>query len=82
VNLEIPDDVVRSVRMSPDELRIEFAVFLFQQDRFTLGQAARFAGMSSPDFQHHLGHRKISLHYGVEDLIEDVKTLEEFDRST
>jgi len=82
VNLEIPDSIMRSFRMSPDELRVEFAVFLFQREKFTLGQAARFAGMNSPDFQHLLGRRKIPLHYNVEDLLEDVETLEELDGNT
>lgn len=81
MNLEIPDDIVRAARMTAEELRVEIAVMLFEKDKLTLGQAARFAGMSSPDFQHLLGRRKIPLHYGVQELLEDVKTLEELDRN-
>jgi predicted HTH domain antitoxin len=82
VNLEIPDNVLRATKMSPEELRVEIAVMLFEKEKLTLGQAARFASMSPPDFQHLLGRRKISLHYGVEELLEDAETLEALARNT
>jgi len=58
-------------------LRVEIAVLLFKEDKLTLGQAARFAGMPQPHFQHLLGRRKIPLHYGVEELEEDLRTIRE-----
>jgi predicted HTH domain antitoxin len=42
-----------------------------------LGQAARFAGIAQPSFQHLLGRRKIALHYGLAELAEDLKTIDE-----
>ncbi len=75
MSLVIPDEIVRATNMSPEELRVELAVLLFKEDKLTLGQAARFAGMPQPHFQHLLGRRKIPLHYGVEEFEEDLKTL-------
>ena len=58
------------------ELRQEVAILLFQKERFTLGQASRFAGMSRLQFQRLLASRKISLHYDIAELREDAKSLE------
>jgi predicted HTH domain antitoxin len=46
MNLVIPDSVVEAAHSSETELRLEFALFLYQQDRLTLGQASTFAGTS------------------------------------
>lgn len=80
MSLVIPDEIVRATRMSPEELRLELAVLLFKESKLTLGQAARFAEIPQPEFQHLLGRRKIPLHYGVEQLEEDLETLEELRR--
>ena len=54
---------------------MEIAVLLFETGRLTLGQGARLAGMTQPDFQHLLGKRQIPLHYDIEDFGKDVETL-------
>ena len=77
MSLVIPDEIVQATHMSPDELRVEIAVLLFKEGRLTLGQAARFAGMPQPHFQHLLGRRRIPLHYGVQEFEEDLRTIRE-----
>jgi predicted HTH domain antitoxin len=77
VSLVIPDEIVQATHLSPAELRVEIAVLLFRERRLTLGQAARFAEIPQPDFQRLLGRRRIPLHYGVEQLEEDLKTIRE-----
>jgi len=77
MNLEIPDDIVRATHLTPDELRVEIAVMLFERDRLTLGQASILAGKKQPEFQQVLAGRKISLHYDVEDFRKDLQTLRE-----
>jgi predicted HTH domain antitoxin len=79
VSLVIPDDILRATHMSSEELRLEVAVMLFAKKRLTLGKAARLAEMSQRNFQHLLGKRKISPHYGVKDFRKDLQTLEELD---
>lgn len=76
----IPDQLVKSIRMTEDELRRELAVALFQQEKLSLGQASRLAGMDILGFQLLLGSRHISLHYGVEDFEADLKTLHDLGR--
>ena len=76
MSVVISDEVLQTVQMSEAELLQEIAVMLFQQERFTLGQASRFAGMNQLQFQRLLASRQISLHYDIAELREDVKSLE------
>lgn len=76
MSIVISDEVLRAVQMSEAELLQEIAVMLFQKERFTLGQASRFAGMNQLQFQRLLASRQIPLHYDIAELREDVKSLE------
>ena len=77
MSILISDEILRSTQMTEAELRQEIAVMLFQQERFTLGQASRFAEMSQLQFQRLLASRRISLHYDLAELREDVESLKE-----
>jgi predicted HTH domain antitoxin len=76
MGLQISDDELDAARLSAEELRREIAVLLFQQDRFTIGQASAFAGMTQLDFQRLLASRRIPMHYDVADFEADLKTLQ------
>ncbi|HAA31444.1 MAG TPA: hypothetical protein DCE56_31715 [Cyanobacteria bacterium UBA8553] len=76
MSVVISDEVLQTVQMSEAELLQEIAVMLFQQERFTLGQASRFALMNQLQFQRLLASRQIPLHYDIAELREDVKNLE------
>jgi predicted HTH domain antitoxin len=58
----------------------EIAVFLFQKERLSLGQASRWAGMSQLQFQHLLASRQIPIHYDLAEFEADLKTLRETGR--
>ncbi|MBI5473235.1 MAG: UPF0175 family protein [Ignavibacteriae bacterium] len=75
MSISIPDDVLDSIQMSEAEIRLELAVALFAQERATLGQGGKIAGLSQLEFQRVLGSRRIPLHYSVEDFEADVQTL-------
>jgi predicted HTH domain antitoxin len=68
----VPDEILRSAHLTDDEMRLEIAITLFQQDRLTLAQAARFAGLGQLDMQRALAGRGIPLHYTDEDLDHDL----------
>ncbi len=76
----VPDDILAATRMTETEMRQEIAVMLFQQEKLTLAQASRFAGMHRVAFQHLLASRQIPVHYGVEDFEQDIQTLREMGR--
>jgi predicted HTH domain antitoxin len=54
-------------------LKQELALALFQQERLTLGQAALLAGLPQIDFQRLLASRRIPLHYGIDEMEQDLQ---------
>jgi predicted HTH domain antitoxin len=75
MSIIISDEVLQTTQMSEAELLTEIAVMLFQKEKFTLGQASRFAKMNQLQFQRLLASRQIPLHYDIAELREDVKSL-------
>jgi predicted HTH domain antitoxin len=71
----IPEELVRATHLTEAELAREIAVFLFQAERLTLGQASRLAGLRQIEFQHLLASRRIPVHYDTADFEEDLNTL-------
>lgn len=78
--LEIPRDVLDSAGLTIPELKAELAVYLYAQDRLSIGKARELAGMTTWDFRQVLASRRISPHYDVADLEEDIATLREMRR--
>ena len=56
MSLIIEDDIMAQIDMTPSELLLEIAVFLYQQEKLTLAQAARLSGIERIDFQLALEH--------------------------
>jgi len=77
VMVEIPRGVLRAARMTPEELRQELAIHLFQQGKLSFGKARQMAGMNAWGFQQLLGSRGIPVHYNTEDYEQDRLALEE-----
>ena len=80
MSVTISDEILAATRMSEAELKQEIAVMLFQQEKLTLGQASNLAEMNQFQFQSLLASRQIPLHYDLEDLDADVKTLRKLGR--
>jgi predicted HTH domain antitoxin len=75
--LEVPQDILDSVRLTAADLKVEMAIHLYEQRRLSIGKARELAGMALWEFRQLLASRGISPHYDVEDLDEDVSTLHE-----
>ena len=80
IAIEIPREVIHGARMTPQELRRELAIHLFQQGKLSFGKAREMASMTVWSFQQLLGSRDIPVHYDVEDYQEDLATLRELGR--
>jgi predicted HTH domain antitoxin len=80
ISIEIPREVIHTTRMTPEELRRELAVYLFQQGRLSFGKAREMADMTAWAFQQLLGTRGILVHYDVEDYEQDLIILKEHGR--
>ena len=80
VSIEIPREILHAARMTPEEMKRELAVLLFQQGKLSFGKAREMAGMTVWAFQQLLGSRGISVHYDVTDYEEDLATLKALGR--
>lgn len=81
MSIVIPEDLMRSTRLTAAELKQELAVMLFQREKLTLGQASRLAAMNQWQFQQLLASRDIPLHYDVAEFEADLQTLAEMRQS-
>ncbi len=63
-------------RISVRDAALHLAIGLFVAEEATLGQAASTAGLSQSEFLRELGRRNISIHYGSEELAEDLRTVD------
>ena len=80
LSIEIPREVIHATRMTPQELKRELSIYLFQQGKLSFGKAREMAGMTVWAFQQLLGSRGVPVHYDIDDYEEDLKTLEELGR--
>jgi predicted HTH domain antitoxin len=80
ISIEIPREIMRATRMTPQELKQDLAIFLFQQGKLSFGKAREMADMSVWAFQQLLGSRGIPVHYDIEEYEEDLQTLRELGR--
>jgi len=77
IAIEIPREIIHATRMTPEELRRELAIYLFQQGKLSFGKAREMAGLTVWTFQQLLGSRGISVHYDLEDYETDRSILQE-----
>lgn len=64
--------------LSPSKAALHLAIGLFVSEETTLGQAAEIAGLTQKDFLKELGSRRIPIHYGMNELSDDLKVVESF----
>lgn len=74
-DLIIPASKLEEIRLTPTELLIDLAVYLYDKERLTMGQAKKLAGLTQIDFQQELAKRAVFIKYDVEDFEQDLETL-------
>lgn len=80
IAIEIPREIMHITHMTPQGLRRELAIYLFQQGKLSFGKAREMADMNVWTFQQLLGSREIPVHYDIEEYEEDLATLRELGR--
>jgi len=74
--LEIPDSVVRAMRIPPKDqrrqLKAELAISLYAQGILSFGKACELADMTKVEFGLLLGKRNIPRQYDEQDLQDDI----------
>lgn len=78
MTINIEDDIVKKIGLQEQELLLELAITMFTSERLTLGQASRMSRLHQSQFQKELAKRRIPIHYGEAELLEDIKTLKTF----
>ena len=80
VAIEIPREILHAARMTPEEMKQELAIALFQLGKLSFGKARELTGMTVWAFQQLLGSRGIAVHYEMADYEEDLATLKALGR--
>lgn len=76
MTVTFPDGLLESTKLTEAELLTELALTLFQRERLTLGQAAELSGLPQLDFQRVLASRRIPVHYGFEEMQQDLRLVQ------
>jgi len=75
MTITIPDKMLSEVKISANELLIDLAVYLYDKERLSLGQARKVAGLDILSFQRELAKRNVFLKYDIDDLNKDLKNI-------
>ncbi len=75
--LEISDKLMKQAGFSEKDLLLQLAIFLFREEKLTLGQAAELAKMHQTSFQMKLSEMNIPVHYSEEDYQHDKATIKD-----
>ena len=59
----LEDTYLKAAGYSEEQLKLEIAIMLFEQEKLSLRKAAALAGMHWLDFMKELDKRGIALHY-------------------
>lgn len=73
--LIIPQDILASAHLTLDDVKVELAIHLYEQNLLSVGKARELADLPLWTFRQLLAARRIPVHYSVEDLNADVETL-------
>jgi len=76
MTIEISDSIIRKTGLTEKELLLKIAIELFKEEKVTLAEGSEIARLHQLQFQKELAKRKIPIHYGIEELEEDLKTLD------
>lgn len=77
LTLQIPD-INPSDQKITQAIRLEISMLLYQRQAWSMGQAARFAGLPYIQFQDLLAEKNISLNYDEFDLALDLDSIKKY----
>ena len=71
----ISKDILDELQLTPAELLIDLAVYLYDKEQLSMGRAKKLAGLTQIEFQRELAKKNVNIKYDVEDFLEDLETL-------
>lgn len=78
-DLIISGKVIEELKLTPSELLIDLAAYLYDTEKLSMGKAKKLAGLTQIEFQQELAKREINIKYDIDDLETDLKNLEMLD---
>lgn len=72
----IDDRLLAEKNIGEQDFREQLALFFYQKEFMTVGNAATFCGLSMPQFYVVLQQNGVFLHYDETDLAQDLATLD------
>lgn len=75
MTIEIPDIAFTRSGLDPEAFKIEFAVWLYEKERLSFGQARTLSGLDEMSFRRELKKHGVYYHFDIEDLEKDLKNL-------
>lgn len=79
--IEIPEDILDSARLTLAEAKRELALALYAQRRLSAGKARSLAGLSLWEFRQLTASRNIPVQFDEDELAEDLKAVDQWERS-
>jgi predicted HTH domain antitoxin len=79
MGIQITADFLKQLEMTESEFLIEMAVHFYDIGKMSMGQARNFANLDQISFQKEMSKRNVYIKYDLEDLEEDMRTLEIMD---
>jgi len=73
--LIITDTLLEELKLTEEQIRIDFACYLYEKKTISTGKARKLAGLDQISFQKELAKRDIFIHYTEEDLNTELKNL-------
>jgi predicted HTH domain antitoxin len=77
MTITIPDGALLAAKLSPNDLLIDFAVYLYEKKIVSIGQAKKIANIDLITFQKELAKKNICIHYEISDLEKDLENLKD-----
>ena len=71
----ISGSVLEELHISPSELLIDLAAYLYDTEKLSMGRAKKLAGLTQIQFQKEMSKRNILIKYDIDDLETDLKNL-------
>lgn len=75
MTIDIPDERMKAAKISANELLLDLAVYLYDKERLSIGQARKLVGLDLITFQKELAARNVFIKYDLNDLNTDVKNM-------
>ena len=73
--LVINDKLLKDLKLNEEQIRVDFACYLYEKKTISTGKARKLAGLDQISFQKELAKRNIFIHYSEEDLNKELKNL-------